>query len=135
MSSLMARMPDELLARCAGWLDTPTARRLAQVSRAGERLVLARLAAEKAERAAQAAAVVAAQAAPRQHTLHSRLPTRLSSTRLPTCGKLPPLASASMLLNTSSRQPVVSSTLAPRYGRPRWCAIGLLRSKKVGMAL
>jgi hypothetical protein len=43
MSSLMARMPDELLARCAGWLDTPTARRLAQVSRAGERLVLARL--------------------------------------------------------------------------------------------
>ena len=73
MSSLMARMPDELLARCAGWLDTPTARRLAQVSRAGERLVLARLAAEKAGRAAEAAALVAAQR-PHQGPAHCGSP-------------------------------------------------------------
>ena len=62
MSSLMARLPDELLARCAGFLDLPSAGRLAQASRAGQRLVLARLVAAKAERGA--AAHLAAAAAP-----------------------------------------------------------------------
>ena len=42
MSSLMVRRPDELLARCAGFLDLPSAGHLAQASRAGQRLVLAR---------------------------------------------------------------------------------------------
>ena len=55
----MARLPDELLARCAGFLDLPSAGRLAQASRAGQRLVLARLVEVKAERAAALAAAAA----------------------------------------------------------------------------
>ena len=55
----MARLPDELLARCAGFLDLPSAGHLAQASRAGQRLVLARLVAAKAERAAALAAAAA----------------------------------------------------------------------------
>ena len=59
MSSLMARLPDELLARCAGFLDLPSAGHLAQASRAGQRLVFARLVEVKAERAAALAAAAA----------------------------------------------------------------------------
>ena len=59
MSSLMARLPDELLARCASVLDLPSAGRLAQASRAGQRLVLARLVEDKAERDAALAAAAA----------------------------------------------------------------------------
>ena len=99
MSSLMARLPDELLTRCAGCLDTPSAGRLTQVSRAGERLTLARLAAEKAERAAQAAAVVAAQAAPRQHAALTAADEAFIDTfahMWKAALKLPPLAEESL---------------------------------------
>ena len=59
MSSLMARLPDELLARCAAILDLLAAGRLAQASRAGQHLVLTRLVEDKAERDARAATTAA----------------------------------------------------------------------------
>ena len=68
--ALMVPLPEELLACCASFLDTPSAGRFAAASRQGQRLVLARLAAEKAERdraeAEAAAAAADAQAAPRR---------------------------------------------------------------------
>ena len=56
---MSSRLPDELLARCAGQLDLPSAGRLAQASRAGQRLVLVRLVEAKAERAAALAEAAA----------------------------------------------------------------------------
>ena len=70
MVPLSARLPEELLAVIASFLDTPSAGRFAAASRQGQRLVLARLDAEKAEldraRAAAQAAPLAARAASRQ---------------------------------------------------------------------
>jgi len=59
MSSLKARLPDELLACCGAFLDKPSAGRFAQASRSGQRLVLKRLNAEKAALVAAASQTVA----------------------------------------------------------------------------
>ena len=100
MSSLMVRRPDELLARCAGFLDLPSAGHLAQASRAGQRLVLAWLVAGSQRKRSELRRLRRRQLHLRLHR-GSPLPARHSSTRSPTSSWAPRHHSAGLSSTTS----------------------------------